>query len=44
LTLGKPRLKLFFDFGKKIYKAKPAHLNPINFPLGPKDFVFLKSS
>jgi hypothetical protein len=48
-TLEKSHLKSFSDFGKKIYKTKPALL-PSNFSLGPKeeiwevfdDFVFLK--
>jgi hypothetical protein len=46
-TLDKSHLKSFSDFGKKIYKNKPAL--PNNFSLGPKGiwevfdgFVFLK--
>ena len=49
LTLEKPHLKLFSNFGKKIYKTKPAL--PSSFALGPKgvwevfeDFVFLQFS
>jgi hypothetical protein len=49
LTLEKPNSKPFSDFGKKIYRTKPAL--PNNFSLGPKEiwevfeaFVFLKFS
>jgi hypothetical protein len=34
-TPEKPHLKSFSDFGKKIYKTKPAL--PNNFSLGPKE-------